>query len=686
MKKVSLTLIVFFSASLFIFSSPKDKSTDNLSEQHRRWLEEEVVYIITPQEKEVFLQLSNDRERELFIEAFWKHRDPTPNTPENEFKTEHYKRIQYANHWFGRESPGPGWRTDRGRIYIILGEPNSTERFQNLSEVFPVIIWFYGGMKKEGLPDSFNVVFFKRRGIGEYELYSPMKFGPQKLLIHYKGDPLDYLSAYYDLRTIEPKIADVSLTLIPGEAQYSLSPSIASEILLSNKIPSMPHKKVEDAYAKKLLEYKDIIEVEYSANYIDNDSLVTILKDDSGMFFVHFLIEPKKLSLEQQEDQFYTNLTINSNVSDLKGSTVFQYEKSIPVQINNDQINYIKRKLFSFQDMFPLVEGNYKLNILLKNRVSKEFTSIEKNIVIPEKHSFHMSSLILANKIIKNSKYSGKNKAFLIGNVQLVPSPRNDFISEDNLYVFFQIHNLNEGLKNNGYLQYTIFNEDEKVHSVIKKISDYPESPNFLAEFSLSDFNAGYYRIKVSVFDNKKEEIFSKQSNFYISHLAFLSRPWTLSVPMPSSDHSMYANILGNQYFNKNNIQKAKSLLEQAFREKTTSVQYALDFMRVLIKEKNYQKAKQVAIPFLEHKEKHKFYSMIGQSHQALEEFEKAISYYKKYLEYYGTNLFVLNSIGECYYQIGNREAALVAWEKSLEIDPKQEKIMGKIQSIKDKQ
>ena len=91
--------------------SPKD-----LPERYQAWLEEEVVYIITPKEKDVFLQLESDREREMFIEAFWKQRDPNPTTPENEYKEEHYRRIAYANKTFGRESPGPGWRTARGRI------------------------------------------------------------------------------------------------------------------------------------------------------------------------------------------------------------------------------------------------------------------------------------------------------------------------------------------------------------------------------------------------------------------------------------------------------------------------------------------------------------------------------------------------------------------------------------------
>lgn len=684
---IFLTLfLTFFICSLTSAKSIQNKiSPSELPESYRKWLTEEVVYIITPKEKDVFLQLKTDRERNLFIEAFWKQRDPNPKTSENEFKKEHYRRIAYANQWFGKESPGPGWRTDMGRIYITLGEPKTIEKFENHTEVYPVIIWFYEGMIEYGLPNAFNVVFFKKGGIGEYELYSPVKFGPQNLLIHYKGDPTNYLAAYNELLGIEPNIASVSLSLIEGESTYIPSPSIASEILITSKVPSAPHKKVEDVYAEKLLKYKDIIEVDYSTNYIGNDSSINVIRDKSGIFFVHYIIEPKKLSLEQYANKFYTDLEINGNISDLKGNTIFQYEKTIPIEFNEEQLNKIKDKLFSFQEMFPLIEGNYRFNLLLKNTISKEFTSLEKDITIPKASTLQMSSLILANKIIKDSKYKGKNKPFLMENLQLVPSPRNDFSHNDNLYLFLQIYGLNKDLKEDGYLEYSIFRSDKKVHSLIKNIKEYPDKVNFLEEISLANFPADYYKIKVSLFDKNKDEILSELSNFYISNLAVLPRPWVLSLPGASSDDPLYLNILGNQSLNTKEIHEAKSLLEKAYRKNPNSIKFALDFSRALLMAKEYQRVKQIAMPFLNTQEKYEFFAILGQSCQALGQLAEAISYYKDYLSHYGTNLLILNSIGTCYYQLGNREEALIAWEKSLELNPNQEKLKKLIESIKEK-
>ncbi len=681
---LSMITLVYFCHALETQS--KKKSVRNLPEHHRSWFEEDVVYIITPKEKDVFLQLDNDRQRDLFIEAFWKHRDPNPNTRENEFKEEHFRRIKYANKHFGRESPGPGWRSAMGRIYIILGEPRTIERFESMAEVYPLIIWFYQGLTRFRLPDPFNIVFFKRDGIGEYRLYSPIRFGPQELLIHFKGAPDDYLLAFNELLQIEPSIAEVSLSLIPGEYIYGTpSLSIASEILISDRIPTAPKYNVEDAYAEKLLKYKDIVEVEYSANYIGNDSASSIFQDKSGIFFVHYLIEPHRISFEKYGGKFHTTLEVNINVSDLKGKTVLQYQRDIPIQFNKVRFEKIKDKMFSYQDLFPLIEGNYKMSILLKNHISKEFTSMEADIFIPDSLSLTMSNLILGNKIIRDSKYKGKNKPYLFKSMQLVPSPRNGFTQNDTIYVYFQIIGLDEELKNKAYISYSIFKNEEKIFSSEKAVIEYQDKPKFFKEFSLKSFPPANYKIKASLLDENKKEILSKHSFFYISHSPHIPRPWVLSIPMADSADPYYENILGNQYLNIGNIQKAKRLLEKAFRRKPNSVKFALDFCRALFHDKKYQQAKETATPFLESQHRERFLRIMGESCQALEEYKQAISFYKEYIIHFGTNLLVLNAIGECYFKLGNIAEALDTWKKSLELDPNQEELRKKINSIKEK-
>ena len=100
-----------------------DDRLDRLPPEDRKWLEEEVVYIITDTERDVFLELDTVEQRQRLIRSFWSKRDPNPATPENEYRTEHYRRLEYANKFLARETFLPGWKTDRGRMYIILGEP-----------------------------------------------------------------------------------------------------------------------------------------------------------------------------------------------------------------------------------------------------------------------------------------------------------------------------------------------------------------------------------------------------------------------------------------------------------------------------------------------------------------------------------------------------------------------------------
>jgi len=681
-----LCLFLFLSFVPFsLLFSQKKLSPKDLSPVYEKWLEEEVVYIITPKERDVFLQLQTDREREIFIKAFWKQRDPNPNIPGNEFKEEHYRRIDYANNWYGKDSPGRGWRKARGRIYITLGPPKSIERYENSGEMYPVIIWFYEGMVEYKLPNAFNVVFFKKDGIGEYMLYSPVRFGPQNLLVHYYGDMTKYTEAFYKLMNIEPAVAKVSLNLLPNESSYNLTPSLQSEILVSQKIPAAPHEKVKDSWADKLLKYKDIIEVDYTANYIECDSLMRVIQDGSGNHFVHYLIEPSRLTFEQLQEKYHSNLEITGQISDESGKSIYQFDKSIPIEFDENQMSSIHNKLFSFQDMFPLVTGTYKFSVLMKNVVSREFTSVERDLIISNATFPQISQLTLANRLDKSSKYKDRNKPFLIGDFQLIPSPRSDFTKEDTLYVYFQIQGWEDKLKESASLQYFVLKEDVEVTTRKKNLNEYPDLTNIFEEFPLTNIPPGYYKIKVSLINENHEEIFSREAPFLITHLQYLSRPWVISMPMVLSEDPIFANILGNQFLNKNEEAKARTYLEGAYNRNPNNPKFALDLSNVLYKAKEFQRVKQIAAPFMQDERKNEFLQIMGNSSQALGELVEAISFYQEYLSFYGTNIFILNSIGDCYFQLNNTEEALNAWEKSLEISPDQEKIKTRVKNLKEK-
>jgi GWxTD domain-containing protein len=192
-RNFALTLLVFSFGAFSAFAQPgkgKEKpSVDpttnprnvkpELKEAYKRWLNTVVAYIITKDEKRAFQALTTDEERENFIENFWRRRDPNPDTEENEYREEYYERIAYANEHFS--SGIPGWRTDRGRIYIAWGKPDSIETHPTggaydrpswegggSTTTYPFEVWWYRHL--DGVGDGLEIEFVDPTGTGEYRL------------------------------------------------------------------------------------------------------------------------------------------------------------------------------------------------------------------------------------------------------------------------------------------------------------------------------------------------------------------------------------------------------------------------------------------------------------------------------------------------------------------------------------
>lgn len=658
-----------------------------LPSQYKKWLDEEVVYIITPVERDVFLKLQTDRERDLFIDAFWKHRDPTPNTPDNEFRTEHYRRINYANHFYGRSSPMAGWRTDRGRIYIILGEPNDVQRFEGKSGIYPTEIWFYQNKADLGLPPGFNIMFFQHGGLGDYELYSPSKDGPQALLTGFFGDPGNYLKAYQDLREIEPTVADVSLSLIPGESVSTMGrPTLASDMLLQ-KVENSPKSQIEERYAQKFLQYKDTVEVEYSTNYLDSDSLIKVVREPSGLYFVHYAIEPKRLSVNAYENKYYTTLKLNGTVHSLDGKLVYQFDKTYTLNMDEAQMKQANFQPFNLNDLFPLIPGTYRLSILVKNEISKEFTSLEQTLVIPgESPALQMTLPILGYKSGRADTAKKRIKPFQIGPYQIYCQPGRVFAKGDTLAVAFQVFGLNPEQKRSGLIRFTFLKNGQTAFEKSRPIPEVGDFPDVLQEFPLADFVPAHYNLKVSVVADGRELIAGSEE-FDVSHQAAIPRPWYYSKLMPESGDSIYDYLVGIQLLNSSRAEEAKASLEKAFQKSGNSPDIALGLAQAYSALAEYPKIPPVLQSFLTQTQspKYEIYVLAGQAHQKLREFAKAIEIFDQTVSHFGLNVNLLNSIGECNLELGKTKEALAAWEKSLEISPNQPQIRKNVQALREK-
>lgn len=659
----------------------------SLPERFTDWLEEEVVYIIAPLEEKVFLQLQSDRERDLFIQAFWAQRDPSKGDNENEFRKEHNRRINYANQYFGRATPKAGWKTARGRMYIILGEPNDRVRFEGKNQVYNTEVWFYQGLSNVGLPPGFNLVFFQQGGVGEYILYSPLKDGPMALLTSDFGDQTDHLSAYRRLRDREPELANFSLSLIPGEGpDISGRPSMTSDILLQ-RIETTPMRTVKDKYARKFLDYKDIVEVEYTANYIDSDSLVKVIKDPSGIYFVHYAIEPERLSVNQINEKYYTVLKLNGSVSDLDGETIHQFEKEIKLEFDKEQIQQISQRPLSIRDMFPLIPGKYKMSILVKNEISKEFTSLERNLLIPsEKDSFQMTSILMGYKKRDNPPPENRLRPFQMGKYQIYFHAKRVFLTQDELVLTFQIHGMSQELKDRGELKYTFLKNDKEFKSFTKRITEYDEVPDFVEQVSLQEFFPAHYRVRVTLQIEKQEVLFETEE-FDVTHVESIARPWIYSQLLAATNDPVYAYITGQQFFNSGKLQDALEYLENAYSKKPDNEVFALGLSRIYAELKEYTKIVPILEPLMNLPESPSYdvHFLMGASYRELGEFGKAIEMFDKAIQQFGVNSLVLNALGGCYYRWGQLSNALTAWEKSLEINPEQPEIRKNVKAIKEK-
>jgi GWxTD domain-containing protein len=696
-KNILKDVIFIFLISLFVFQpSLEAKKNPRLPQKYKKWLEEEVVYIITPREKNAFRQLETDKQRDLFIEEFWRQRDPVPSSPQNELREEHYRRIEYANKWFGRGLPKPGWLTEQGRIYILLGEPISREKFSDM-RIYPTELWFYQGGK--GLEPFFYVLFFKRKGAGEYDIYSPLRDGPNALCVETSDMPSEAIQmmrardrfftgkrreaeiggiAYETLYSISRDLAQASLSLIPGASRTH---PVGSDRLLGD-IEVYPQRKVDDAYAYEFLKSQAVVEVNYSVHYIGNKNSVKTLCDEKGVFFVHYAIQPEALSLEGYEDKYYSQFKTSGRVTDIEGRTIFQFSKSYPIEFTKKEIRAAKLRPMNIQDFFPLVPGYYKFNLLLENVVSKEFTSFEKDVFVPEiSESPGMSSLLLAYKT--GEVQEPLRRAFQAREIIIYPSPNNQFSSNETLCVYFQAYALGEELREEGGISYDIFRGEEKIYGRTKKIKDYQSQMDFVERFSLEKFEPGRYSMKVSLLDKDRKEILSEREEFFILSNPF-PRAWIYSKKIPSSSGAVYSYLLGVQLLNRGETEKAREKLEEAYLGDKDSPDFVLAYSQALLISKEYEKIKEVLIPFLERPiENYSLYIILGRACQELEEYEQAISHYQKFISHEGASFQILNSIGHCFHELGNSEEALRAWEKSLELKPNQPEIKEKIEKIK---
>jgi len=673
---------------------PKEKKIDQktleaaLAPQYQRFIKL-TAYIILPAEKEVFLKLSSDRDRELFIDTFWKQRDPTPGTTENEYKDEILKRFAYVNDHYARGTTLEGWKTDMGRFYMILGPPASTETFEASLGLVPCIAWYYYGDSGKNLPPYFGLVFFQKGGAGAFRLYDPFSDGPFSLLQHKRNvDPDDYTGLYEKILDIAPTLADLSLSLIPGEYSPNFQPSPRNYIIMANILDS-PKKDINPSYATHFLDYKGYVSTEYLTNYIETQGFATLIQDPVlDMRFVHFSIVPQKLSLNfyDPKDQYYCAFKVS--VSLRKGDAViFQYTKDFSVEIPSGELDRTQKNGIALEDTFPIIEGNYQMSVLLQNTVVKEFSVYEKDISVAELGGTpRIDGPFLGYKI--DPYQSDIHIPFKLDDKKLVFDPKITFAAADEIDILWSVLNLSPDLWRGGEVQLVVKGQRPKEpveKSYLLKLmgSPYRKIVSLSHRLSAKDFSPDYYELKLILKGADGKAIDEKSEHFVVSPEAAIPHPIIRAKGFSLSNQFYYYYQLAHQYDRTNVNDKAEAAFAKAVSLNPAYKEGIVEFANFLIKTQKFDRALELIESVKDYeKARYGYWVLKGLALMGKAMYDGAIACLLEGNKIYNSDTRLLNALGNCYARTDQIKPALEVYRASLKLNPNQEDVKKIVQGL----
>jgi GWxTD domain-containing protein len=430
----------------------------------------DVAYIISDEERQTFNRLSTDDERDQFVEQFWLRRDPTPDTVENEFKEEHYRRIAYANERFA--SGIPGWRTDRGMIYIKYGPPDEIEShpsggsYQRPVEqgggqttVYPFEVWRYRYI--EGVGTNVLIEFVDQSGTGEYRM------------------------------TIDPQEKD-ALQHTPGYVAPNpqLGPNQFERISIMVLLRKPPPTKFKD------------LEAAVNTNIRYNTLPIQVRTD-----FIPATPTSVLSNITIQLEGAQATVNLYARISTLSRRTVSVFEDVISVEGT--------AKFALYQKTVPLVPGKYRLSIAARDITSGNSATYETAIDVPpfEEDRLAASSLILADLMERVSSRSVGTGQFVIGDTKVRPRVSETFTTAEKLGVYIQMYHLS-----NASIEYQITNviSNESALAYTEEVTAHTAQVTIEKWFPLKELPPGNYTFRMKVTDRSTSQTITRSATFRV--------------------------------------------------------------------------------------------------------------------------------------------------------------------------
>jgi GWxTD domain-containing protein len=499
-----------------------------LESPYRRWLDEDVAYIITEEERAAFKRLSTDEERENFIEQFWLRRDPTPDTVENEFKEEHYRRIAYANDRFA--SGIPGWKTDRGRIYITFGPPDEIESHPSggtyerpfdegggVTSTYPFEIWRYRWI--EGIGTDILIEFVDKSMSGEYRMTMDPSEKDALLMVPNAGLTL---IEEMGLASKEDRFSRTDGTRL-GIGDQPLSARLnqfnrLEQYVKLQKPPAVKFRDLEAAVNSRIT--YNILPMLTRVDYIR-------LTDSSILASFTLQFERKDLQFQLKDGMQRATVNIYGRITNMARRPIQWFEDTVSIECLPEALPEMIKGVSVYNKTIPLPPGMYRLNIVAKDVVGGNMVNYETALHVPryDEESLGASTLILADVLEKVPTRSIGTGQFVIGASKVRPRVGETFRRGEKMGIYAQFYNFaadESTQKPNGVIEYEIIEQGTN-----RKVLEFSEEVSSIEGASanqvtvekllpLQNMEPGKYTLKMTARDRIRNQTVTTTGNFTV--------------------------------------------------------------------------------------------------------------------------------------------------------------------------
>jgi len=498
-----------------------------LNPQYRKWLDEDVVYIISPEERSAFIHLSTNEEREQFIESFWGRRNPDPDSPDNTFKEEHYRRIAYANEHYA--SGIPGWKTDRGRIYITWGPPDEVQSHPSggtydrppeegggSTSTYPFEDWRYRYL--EGIGENVEIEFVDPTMSGEYHL--TMDPSEKDALLYVPGAGLtEFESMGLASKTDRFNNTDGSHLARPvGMRPASMGEFERLELYAKiQQAPPVKFKDLEAVVTSRVL--RDQVKFDYRFDFLR-------ITSDTVLVPITVQIPKRQLTFQQKDGVDTATVNLFARITSLSGRPVQTFEEALRDDTPASLLQQAQTGFRIYQKAVPLSPGLYRLDIVLKDVNSGNVGVVNTRIAVPRfpDDQLAASSLILADQMQRVSVKDIGMGQFVLGDIKVRPKMDNTFTTRDQMGVFLQVYNLKVDEKTHkadASVQYRVMKEKAsdpvlKFDLSSEKLPQHGEELTLENVLTLGSLDPGKYNLVVQVTDNLSKQSIEKSSAFTV--------------------------------------------------------------------------------------------------------------------------------------------------------------------------